>query len=366
MEKIIIPSINNNETEAKLSDWLVKEGELVKIGQVIASLETTKATYEIEAVCEGYVQKSAEVSKKYEFGKSIGIIFATKEEYEKSISNLSIEPINNTDSFLITEPAKKLIELHNISYDKIESLGLSIIKAVDLEKIINGTNDIGLIELSMRQQAIAKTVVQSKNTIPDAFLLKKINISNVLDNLAKYSSENNTLVGLSELLVLTLSRLFDKFPYFFASIYDDKHIKLAQSANIGVTIDVGKGLFIPVIPEVNLLPLDKISEYMMIFRMKALRENFNANELSGGNISISLNIDSDTIFVKPIIFPGHACMLSVGAVFKEIILTDDNKLNINYFFNLGLSYDHRMINGYEANCFLTELKILIENPDFKS
>lgn len=363
MEKIIIPNINNNETEAKLVDWLVEEGEYVIKGQLIATLETTKATYDVEASCDGILQRKGVILNKYDFGKSIGNIYSTKEEYDSSFKILEHQEIEALSSIIITEPARKLIEHHNISKEAINSLGLKVIKVSDLESLLNeNLLSENLIEISERQQAISKTVVISKNTIPEAFLVKKVNLTEALTSLKNYSSENNILVGITELIISSLSKLFSTYPVFFGTIKNEKFIKLSNSANIGVTIDIGNGLFIPVLSNANSLTIKQISEFMMIFRMKALRNNFNLAELTNSNITISLNVDEDTVFVKPIIFPGQACMLSVGAVLKEVKNIENGKVNFNYFLYLGLSYDHRIINGYEANSFLSELKNLVENP----
>jgi 2-oxoglutarate dehydrogenase E2 component (dihydrolipoamide succinyltransferase) len=364
MEKIIIPNINNNETEAKLVTWLVEQGDYVKEGQLIATLETTKATYDVEATTSGYVKKIGVVSNKYDFGKSIGEIFSTLEEYNIDQSKNSEVEDDDASAIFITEPAKKIIELNNLSIESIKSLGLKVIKASDLDILLSSNSNNNVLEISERQQAISKTVSISKNTIPDAFLLKKINVSNLLIYLSKYSSENNILVGLTESIIFALSKIFISYPIFFGSMSSEKYIKLPNSANIGVTMDIGNGLFIPVIQDANMLTLKKISESMMIFRMKALRNNFNFSDLSNSNITISLNVDEDTVLVKPIIFPGQICMLSVGSVLKEAISLDNDKINFNQYLYLGLAYDHRVVNGYEANNFLTDLKKLLENPDF--
>ena len=364
MEKIIIPNINNNETEAKLATWLVEQGDYVKEGQLIATLETTKATYDVEATSCGYLKKIGVVANKYDFGKSIGEIFSTLEEYTSDQSKNSKVEDEDDSAIFITEPAKKVIESNNLSIELIKSLGLKVIKASDLDNLLSSNSNKNVLEISERQQAISKTVSISKSTIPDAFLLKKINISNLLICLSKYSTENNILVGLPEAIIFVLSKIFISYPIFFGSMNNEKYVQLANSANIGVTMDIGNGLFIPVIQDVNLLTLKKISETMMIFRMKALRNNFSFSELSNSNITISLNVDEDTVLVKPIIFPGQICMLSVGSVLKEAASLDNDKINFNQYLYLGLAYDHRVVNGYEANSFLTDFKKKLENPDF--
>ena len=364
MEKIIIPNINNNETEAKLVSWLVEEGDYVNLGQLIATLETTKATYEVEATSSGFVKKTGLISNKYEFGKSIGEIFSTREDYTKEQINKIDKEDASLSNFFITEPAKKIIEKNNISMEEIKSLNLKVIKASDLDNLLFSNSNKNLFEISERQQAISKTVSISKNTIPDAFLLKKINVSELLVCLSKYSSENNILVGIPEAIIEALAKLFVSYPLFFGSIESEKFVKLAVSANIGVTMDIGKGLFIPVIPDSNSLSFKKIAELMMIYRMKAFRNNFSSSDLNNSNITVSLNVDEGTVFVKPIIFPGQICMLSVGSVLNEATSIDNDKINFNQYLYLGLAYDHRIINGYEANCFLMDLKKILESPNF--
>ena len=366
MEKIIIPNINNNETEAKLVLWLVEEGDYVNKGQIIATLETTKATYDVEATSSGYVKKTGLISNKYEFGKSIGEIFSTLGDYTKEQIKKADKEVANPSNIFITEPAKKIIEKNKISMESLKSLNLKVIKASDLDNLLVSNSNNNLFEISERQQAISKTVSISKNTIPDAFLLKKINVSDLLICLSKYSSENNILVGIPESIIDALSKVFISYPLFFGSMDSERFIKLAESANIGVTMDIGKGLFIPVIQYANSLSLKKISELMMIFRMKALRNSFNSSDLNNSNITVSLNVDDGTVFVKPIIFPGQICMLSVGSVLNEVISIDNGKVNFNQYLYLGLTYDHRIINGFEANCFLMDLKKILESPNFSS
>jgi 2-oxoglutarate dehydrogenase E2 component (dihydrolipoamide succinyltransferase) len=363
MEKIIIPNINNNEIDAILVEWVVEEGEKVKTGDIVAILETTKSTLDLEAASDGYVRRDGVVKKKYDFGSSIGWIYRTQEELEKSYSNNTESVSKEDNAVFITEPAKKLMAENGISIEKANSLGVKVVKAKDLEALISNTQTGELVELTSRQLGIAKTVLQSKNTIPAAFQIKKVYVTEALVNLGKFSAENKILSGIPELIIMSLSSLFSKFPYFFCSLVDEKNVKMAEAANIGVTFDVGKGLFIPVISDANLLSIRQVSEQMMVFRMKALRDNFTSKELVGSNISISLNMDNDTLLVQPIIFPGQSCMLSVGAIFKEVSMDDMNELKQIQYIQLGLAYDHRIINGYEANAFLTGLKKFIENAD---
>ena len=364
MEKIIVPNINNNETEAILVEWHVNDGIQVKKGQIVASMETTKSTYDLEAICDGFIKLNAEISKKYSFGESIGYIYNSMEEFNKNSIKTQILDFDEKESIIITEPAKELISKHKIDPALINSLGLKVIKANDIIEFLNKEINNKLIPLSPRQQGISKTVTKSKSTIPDAFLLKKVCATRALSFISSFTSEKSFFLSLNEILIFTTANLFSKFPLFFSTLIDECNIRVPDNVNIGVTIDVGKGLFVPVIKETSKLSINEISEKLMDFRMKAIRNNFNSEDLDGGNFSISINNDIDTIFVIPIIFPGQTCMLSIGAVYNEYEVNKSKELLAVQYFNLGLSYDHRIINGYEANLFLTALKNQLENFNY--
>ena len=99
--------------------------------------------------------------------------------------------------------------------------------------------------------------------------------------------------------------------------------------------------------------------------MNAFRGNFTEKQLSGGTISISLNTEDDVVAGIPIIMPTQLAMLSVGAIMKELAFDekDENVIVEKKYMNLGISYDHRVINGYEAMKFMNKIKQKIEMFD---
>lgn len=365
MEKIIVPNINNNETEAILVEWTKEDGAFVKKEDLIATLETTKTTFDLVASNDGNLKIIGEESKKYAFGELIGWIYNGEDELKKIEEGAIDQHKAETDSINITEPARKFMKQHGISEDKVRQLGLKIIKKVDIEHLAEDEKS-SITSIDPRQVVIGKTVMTSRNTIPDAFLVKRVDVTKALTRASAYSAENKILAGLPELFIFSIASLLNKSPYFFGTIIDTYHFKNSESANIGVTFDVGKGLFIPVITGANALTIKEIAVKMMVYRMKALRNNFISEELENGNITLSLNMDADTLFVQPIIFPGQTCMISIGAIIKELSLDNKNKVVEKQYVQIGLAYDHRVINGFEANSFLTSVKLSIETSDLDS
>ena len=357
MNKILVPFINNNETEAKLVSWDVDDESLVKKGDIIGSIETTKADIDLETEFEGIIKIIAIPGNDYPFGETIAMVF----DNEKDLKNHKFEkPKIKDQKVIITKPAREYMEFNNISEKDVLKLGLSIVKKKDIEHLNRNSKDDMLVKISPRQVAIGNTVMSSKLEIPDAFQIKKVNMSLALKKMQSYSEKNKLVLGIAEIMVFTISKLHEEYPFFFGEIMDNQFFKKSLYPNIGVTLDIGNGLFIPVILKANKLSIDEISKILTSFKLKAIKNSFKIDELQNANFTISLNMDEDTLLVKPIIFPGQTCMISINAITKELVL-DNGKLQESRNINLGLAYDHRVINGYEANSFLTDIKKYIEN-----
>ena len=357
MNKVLMPFINNNETEAKLVEWTVDEGAFVKKGDIIANLETTKADVDLESEFDGNIKYIGLPGSEYKFGETIALTYSDRSQLDSY--NSKIENIVSEKEFKITKPARLFMEKNKISEEDVSSLGLEIIKTKDIEHLVNNTTDSSEISIDPIQVTIGRTVSNSKFSIPDAFQLKKINISNALIKLREYSDDNKVVLGITELIIFSISKLNIKFPFFFGKILENDKIKINENTNIGITIDIGKGLYIPVISNANKLSLKDVNLELASLKIKAMRNSFNNKDFENANFTISLNLDKDTVFVRPIIFPGQTCMISLNAIFNELVMKD-GKVIENKFLNLGLAYDHRVINGYEANLFLTQIKNFVE------
>lgn len=357
MIEIKVPFINNNETEAKLVSWTVEDESSVKKGDIIASFETTKADVDFESEFDGKIKFLGKPGNDYDFGEVVAFIY--EDDSELNNLNTSIQSNEGTKKGIITKPAREYMEKNNISEKDVLELGLDIVKTKDIEKLISKSNNDLIKKIDARQVAIGRTVMTSMKSIPNAFQLKKIKIGEALKSLDIYSKKNKIVLGIPELMIYTISSFHKKHPYFFGKILENNFFENSLNPNVGITLDIGEGLFIPVIKESNKLTIKDIAKQLTLFKLKALRNSFKNEELQNSNFTISLNMDKDTIFVKPIIFPGQTSMLSVNAIQKEVVLSN-HEVKEEEYLNLGLAYDHSIINGFEANSFLTDVKNYIE------
>ncbi|MBD2411757.1 hypothetical protein FACHB389_29270 [Nostoc calcicola FACHB-389] len=365
MYEIILPKFNNNDESYTLLYWLLDAGKPVNKEEAIAVFETSKAAFDLESESEGILHTLPEAGDECKPGDVIGYLFANEAERQNFINSSGTKTKATDDkSLTITKAAQELIDKHGISEESMRKLGKSVIKRPDIEKLISEQNreEFRGLEISRQQMAIARVVTQSHTQIPKAFLLMKIYCDAATQMLGDYGTKHDVIIGLPEVLIKITATLLTDFPFFFGSLIDENRFKPGEVANIGITLDLGKGLFIPVIRDVGEISLSDIANKLIDFRLKAMRGQFNEEELNQGNISISINMDRDSLVTIPIILPSQTCMLSLGGIQEELYLDAEKNIKIRSYINLGLAYDHRVINGREAAQFLTKIKTRFEQP----
>jgi 2-oxoglutarate dehydrogenase E2 component (dihydrolipoamide succinyltransferase) len=362
--ELSVPRMNSNDVSYVLTEWFYADGDLVPGGAEVALIETSKATQGIACKEGGILLRMAEEAHECCPGEVIARLF--RDETERAVVRPQMparEAEAEAPDLVVTEPARRLIEQHGLDLSALSGLGRRMIGRADVQRLLDGQSGAGLTQYtpSREQRAVAETVSKAHRTIPAAHATVRVTVEGALEALREYGLREGIPVRLPELVVRALAETFPKHPLFFATTHDDGEVSLAPEPRVGVTIDVGHGLTIPVVGAADLSSLRRIMEVMARFRVTALRGRFAEADLHGGNIAVSLPA-GDVIFAQPLIPPGHACMLSLGAVQVGAKLTADSRVTAEQFVYLGLAYDHRLINGRDAAKFLGDVKQLIENP----
>jgi 2-oxoglutarate dehydrogenase E2 component (dihydrolipoamide succinyltransferase) len=169
-------------------------------------------------------------------------------------------------------------------------------------------------------------------------------------------------VGTAEVVIGVVARLRAEHPHCFATVTDDLTVRPARRSDIGVTIDVGTGLFVPVLREADRLTTAEIAAALMRFRARAVRRTMRNEDLAGACLTLTLQTEPDLILAQPIVFPGQTCALSLCATQQELRLDPDGSVRAHPYFHLGLAYDHRVLNGRDAAAFLSDVKRELERP----
>lgn len=369
MERILVPRINTNDDAYVLQSYYVSEKQEVVKGSIIAALSSSKSSIDVTTEVAGIIHLVASESDEISIGDTLALVFINVEEFQKYIDGEKIEAlnVNSAKKYNLTRLAKIYADENNFTEKELQSLNKKLIKKADLEGLVNKREKCKLNNqpLSQIQKSIAKTVTESHQNIPRAFLLVKVDCTKAQSRIIELNGEFNTFVGYGEVLTVILKEISADFPIFYSSIEDDERIVFHEEINIGITMDAGKGLFIPVVKSDQANSIEETTNVFLEYKMNAYCGEFKQEQLMGGTISISLNIDNDIVTVIPIILPSQVAMISIGGVMKELVFDEDSVDRIleKKYINLGIAYDHRVINGHEAMKFMGVIKQKLESFD---
>ncbi|MBG0824527.1 2-oxo acid dehydrogenase subunit E2 [Planomonospora sp. ID91781] len=311
---------------------------------------------------------------------------------------------------VVTAPARLFMDEHGISMEQVVALGVKVVRRSDLEHLLpaagaapgpasvpasapespvpasgaetadaettgsettgsataadlDGGVGTGLVELSRAQRRVAEVVERSHREIPAAFTAMRVDVTEALAFARQETRRLRALIGLPELLVQATGGLLDRFPLCFASPAGAHRARLpAAGVGVGVTMDVGRGMVVPVVKDAGGRPLAEIARDLMRLRQAALNGSFREDDLRGGSIMVTLHTEEAVVTAVPVVFPGQTCALSLTAPRPEVVETAEGVFTTRRVVSLGLAYDHRFVNGREAAEFLGALRSALESP----
>ena len=406
---ILMPALSPTMEEGTLSKWLVKEGDNVVSGDLIAEIETDKATMEVETIEDGIVGKLL-VQEGEEAIKVNSVIAILIEEGEtlkgnepplpknelkseaSSNNNLEIKLDNSTNSKLNIEVNKDNLINKDANRIFISPLAKRLAKQLDINlKLVNGSgpngrivkfdienfdhnkkeniNNISLSEdnfeiiknTSMRK-TIAARLVKSKNEAPHFYLSLDCNLDKLLEIRASINTKSNDKykISVNDMIIKAASASLIKVPKANAS-WEDENTKYYKNTDISVAVAIDGGLITPIVRNVQSKGLYEISSDMKYLSSKAKEGKLLPAEYIGGSFSISnLGMFGIKQF-SAVINPPQGAILAVGAGERKAIVINENIL-IATVMSVTLSCDHRVIDGAVGAEFLSVFKEYIENP----
>ncbi len=416
---ILMPALSPTMEEGTLSKWLVKEGDKVESGDLIAEIETDKATMEVEAIEDGIIgkilvlegQESIKVNSPIAILLSEGenlskneistdsnkeIKIEVQKEVEKNKENVvQINDIKNNDEIsksisdnttksyfkpdklerIFASPlAKRIAKQRDIPLSSINGSGphgriLKIdVDNFDIKKIeypsLNNleSNNFEIVKNSAMRKTIAERLVKSKNEAPHFYLSLDCNIDELLKVRKAINSKSNDKykISVNDLIIKASSAALLKVPKANAS-WENENTKYFSNTDISVAVAIEGGLITPIVKNVQSKGLLEISMDMKDLANKAKDGKLQPEEYLGGSFSISnLGMYGIKEF-SAVINPPQGCILAVGSGEKRVIVIND-EISIATIMTVTLSCDHRVVDGAVGAEFLSEFKNFIENP----
>ena len=412
---ILMPALSPTMEEGTLSKWLVKEGDKVESGDLIAEIETDKATMEVEAIEDGIIGKIlvSEGQESIKVNSPIAILLSEgenlsenaistdsnkeiKKEIQKNKENVvQINDIKNNDEIsksisdnitksyfkpdkleriFVSPLAKRIAKQRDIPLSSIKGSGphgriLKIdvdnfdIKKIEYSSLNNlESNNFEIVKNSAMRKTIAERLVKSKNEAPHFYLSLDCNIDELLKVRKAINSKSNDeyKISVNDMIIKASSAALLKVPKANAS-WENENTKYFNNTDISVAVAIEGGLITPIVKNVQSKGLLEISMDMKDLANKAKDGKLQPEEYLGGSFSISnLGMYGIREF-SAVINPPQGCILAVGSGEKRVIVIND-EISIATIMTVTLSCDHRVVDGAVGAEFLSEFKNLIENP----
>lgn len=357
---LIVPRINPNDDSVQVAAWYKQNGQLVKKGEDLVDLSTSKANVVLESEHAGYLRIHCQKGAVIEVGKILATFYDSEEEFEKDQRPTESETSNDTTSFRLSKLAAKLLSENRVDPKTISSNGLVTLR--DVQKHLG-------ISTSWAQSTANSAKAGSSNE-PPAFLKglasEYVGKSKEAEIQALTSRSENKLTS-SLSITLSGEGLLDKNELFGKSLLPNVVTEIAQllvqfkkfnscffqqrlffyeDINIGVAMDWGHGLKLPVIKKADKKKYKEIKAQILEFSLSCARNNLSLDDMTGTTFTIT-DLSAQNIYMfQPIIPEWQAGILGVGG---------DQDLP-GKPISLTLAFDHRILTGMEVAKFLKILK----------
>ena len=384
-----IPSPGESITEVEIASWLVSEGEFVKKDQIIAEIDSDKATLELPAEESGVISLCAEEGDVVKVGQVVcKIDVSAKESIESddsaqtsnsaeviqpTVKNISEKIKKETLKDLIVSPAARKIAVErNIDIDSITPTGKG--GRITKQDILLGKPAMGTAnqkdrtgsrqKLSMLRRKVAERLVSVKNETAMLTTFNEVDMSNIFELRKKYKekfkSKHGVNLGFMSFFTLASVRALKEFPAV-NSMIDKQEMISYDYCDISIAVSGPKGLMVPVIRNAEKMSFKDVEMEVKKLAEKARDGKISVDEMTGGTFTISNGGVFGSMLSTPIINPPQSAILGMHNI-VERPMAINGKVEIRPVMYLALSYDHRIIDGRESVGFLVHIKEALENP----
>ena len=387
--KIFMPALSPTMTEGSLTKWLIKVGDQVKAGDVIAEIETDKATMEVEAVDEGIVTKLIvkEGSSNIPINSTIAIFDGDdKDENEEDQDHIKEKVEKNNkkeilDTNVVNKPSfEKKIDNKTLASPYVKSVAKK--DGLKLENIFGSGPGGRIIKRDLKNQKtrppsinvpqenitepssirkiIADRTTTTKQTVPHFYLTIDSNVDKLLQLRKKINENTGTKISINDILVKALAIAQKQNPLTNVSWVEDHVIKYS-SVDVSIAVALKEGLVMPIVKNADKKGLIEISKEIKELINKAKTGKLQPPEYTGGTISISNLCMFGITEFSAIINPPQSTILAVGTIKKIPGVIEEEIRPINVLKST-LSADHRVVDGAVAGKLLNDFHELIEDP----
>lgn len=405
-EVVVMPKLSDTMTDGVVAEWHKKVGDHVASGDLLAEIETDKATMEFESFYDGVLlhigvekgasapvnsilaiigEKGTDVAALIEATGNLTPVSGTKKELEPAavapsmrapkveqpkttITNVEPVIVDKNSRIHVSPLARRIAEERGIYLGMLKGSGDNgrIVKR-DVEAFVPGNmGALNAVEnfhdeaVSQMRKTIARRLAESKFSAPHFYLNIEINMDNAITARTAINNQGEGKISFNDLVVKAVAKSLKKHPNVNSGWYGD-FIRRNEHVHIGVAVAVEDGLLVPVVRFADTKSLQQIGAEVKDFAQKAKDKKLQPADWEGNTFTISnlgmFGIDSFTAIINP----PDSCILAVGGI-KEVPIVKNGQLVVGNVMKVTLSCDHRVVDGATGAAFLQTFKAYLEDP----
>jgi 2-oxoglutarate dehydrogenase E2 component (dihydrolipoamide succinyltransferase) len=375
-----IPSPGESITEVEISQWLVKDGDIVTKDQTIAEIDSDKATLDLPAEESGKITLKAEEGDLMAVGDIVCLIDTSvasdskpliKEPVVKEVKEEKKVDLVEDDGISITPLARNIASDKGIDINEIKAKGDKITKD-DVLKVVpamGSSNDEGRSEnrekLSMLRRKVAERLVSVKNETAMLTTFNEADLSNIFELRKKYkeafSQKHGVGLGFMSFFTKAVTRALKLYPDVNSMIDGNEKISF-NYCDISIAVSGPKGLMTPILRNSENLSFAAVEQEIKRLADHVRNKTITVDDLTGGTFTISNGGVFGSMLSTPIINPPQSGILGMHNIIQRPVAVD-GKVEIRPMMYLALSYDHRIIDGNQSVGFLIAVKEGVEDPE---
>ncbi|HEX4371896.1 MAG TPA: 2-oxoglutarate dehydrogenase complex dihydrolipoyllysine-residue succinyltransferase [Puia sp.] len=408
MVDIKVPSVGESISEVTLVKWLKNNGEYVDRDEVIAELESEKATFEVNAEKAGTLKTIGKEGDTLKIGDVVAQIDETAVKQEKKEQGTSdkAQEVKAQETSNKNQGTKNKIQETNgkqqtaqispsgdgglkatpvaaaiISDKKVDAKSISptgtggkILKHDVLDALVNPGRSVGQPmfsrderkeKMSNLRKTVSRRLVEAKNTTAMLTTFNEVDMSNIMALRTKFKDKfkekHGVNLGFMSFFTKAVSYALQEWPAVNAYI-DGDEIVYHNYCDISIAVSAPKGLVVPVIRNAESLSMAEIEKKVVELATKARDNKLTMEEMQGGTFTITNGGVFGSLMSTPIINIPQSAILGMHKIEERAVVVN-GQIVIRSMMYLAVSYDHRIIDGRESVSFLVRVKELLENPD---
>ncbi|MBE9599716.1 2-oxoglutarate dehydrogenase complex dihydrolipoyllysine-residue succinyltransferase [Pedobacter sp. MC2016-24] len=399
--EIKVPPVGESITEVVLSRWVKNDGDAVEMDEVIAELESDKATFELTAEQAGTLKTVAAEGDTLAIGAVVCKIEdggaapkaaapAPAEQAPAVAEKAAVSPVaeKSGDSYATGTPspaAGKILAEKGVDAAAVKGTGVDgrITKedAIKAEKAqpasaapakaaaaapapVAGAREERRVKMSPLRKTVAKRLVAVKNETAMLTTFNEVNMKPIMDLRGKYKDQfkekHGVGLGFMSFFTKAVCEAMKDFPAVNARIEGDELV-YNEFVDISIAVSAPKGLVVPIIRNAESLSLAQIEKSVIELATKARDSKLTIDEMTGGTFTITNGGVFGSMMSTPIINAPQSAILGMHNIIERPI-AEKGEVVIRPMMYLALSYDHRIIDGRESVGFLVRVKQLLEDP----